>query len=250
MSADEYLRGILAREAVDVSLASPVRKVAATLAPTLKQWGGEFLIDVSPSGSFAKGTANRSGTDIDLFLSISENCPNSLSEIYGSLFNAMGGYSPKKQNVSINVKVDGQDVDLVPAKRQNTWTYDHSLYRNRANTWTKTNIATHVAHVMASGRSAEIRVLKLWRNQKGLDFPSFYLEMTAITALAGKNLGLSGNVWEVFKYLRGSFVDTRVVDPANTNNVISDDLTATEKQRIKKAAESALAATDWGQIVT
>jgi hypothetical protein len=161
----------------------------------------------------------------------------------------MAGYYPKKQNVSINVKVNGQDVDLVPAKRQSTQTNDHSLFRSRANTWTKTNIAKHVNYVLASGRNAEIRVLKLWRNQKGLDFPSFYLEMTTINALAGKNAGTSQNVWTVFQYLRDNFVNARVVDPANTNNVISDDLTAAEKQRIKKAAETALAAKNWNQIV-
>lgn len=162
----------------------------------------------------------------------------------------MAGYSPKKQNVSINVKVNGQDVDLVPAKRQNTQSNDHSIFRNGANTWTKTNISKHINYVMASGRNAEIRVLKLWRNQKGLDFPSFYLEMTAINALTGKNASISQNVWTVFQYLRDNFVNARVVDPANTNNVISDDLTAAEKQRIKKAAEGALAAKNWSQIVT
>lgn len=249
MSADDYLRIILARETVDVSFTSPVRKVATALAPTLQRWGAGHLLDISPSGSFAKGTANSSGTDIDLFLSISASCPNTLSEIYNTLFNAMAGYYPKKQNVSINVKVNGQDVDLVPAKRQSTQTNDHSLFRSRANTWTKTNIAKHVNYVLASGRNAEIRVLKLWRNQKGLDFPSFYLEMTTINALAGKNAGTSQNVWTVFQYLRDNFVNARVVDPANTNNVISDDLTAAEKQRIKKAAETALAAKNWNQIV-
>jgi len=172
-----------------------------------------------------------------------------LGEIYATLFNAMAGYSPKKQNVSINVKVNGQDVDLVPAKRQGAWSHDHSLFRNRANTWTKTNISTHIAHVMASGRNAEIRVLKLWRNQKGLDFPSFYLEMTVINALTGRNGGLAQNVWTALQYLRDSFTDAKVVDPANTNNVISDDLTDTEKQRIKKAAETALAAKYWKEIV-
>jgi hypothetical protein len=41
-----------------------------------------------------------------------------------------------------------------------------------------------------------------------------------------------------------------VVDPANTNNIISDDLTVAERARIKAAADQALKATDWNQIVT
>ena len=43
------------------------------------------MLSISPSGSFAKGTANRSGTDIDLFISLSESTPETLKEIYDSL---------------------------------------------------------------------------------------------------------------------------------------------------------------------
>ena len=57
MSADQYLANILTREAVDTGIYSPVRAVQATLAPNLQQWANKFLLTVSPSGSFAKGTA-------------------------------------------------------------------------------------------------------------------------------------------------------------------------------------------------
>jgi len=92
--------------------------------------------------------------------------------------------------------------------------------------------------------------VKLWRNQKGLDFPSFYLELTVINALYGKYGTLSGNVLNVFEYLRDTFQNARIVDPANTNNIISDDLTAAEKGKVKAAAEEALKATYWSQIIT
>jgi hypothetical protein len=249
MSAGAYLQDILTRYGVDTSLYSPVRSVQQTLAPTIARWAGHQLAAIHPSGSFAKGTANRTGTDIDLFISLKSDTTNTLSEIYESLFQAVAGYSPKRQNVSINVKVGGYDVDLVPAKRQDVYTHDHSLFRRRANTWTKTNVQTHIQQVSTSGRLQEIRLLKLWRNQKGLDFPSFYLELTVIAALAGKFGTLSANVWRVLQYLRDTFPNARVVDPANTNNIISDDLTATERARIKSAAEAALAATNWRQIV-
>jgi hypothetical protein len=252
MSADQYLNGILAREAVDTGIFSPVRGVQATLQPAIQAWAGNLLSSISPSGSFAKGTANRSGTDIDLFISLSNSTNETLKEIYESLFKKMteSGYSPKRQNVSINIRVNGYDVDLVPAKRQDTHSNDHSLYRRRADTWTKTNVTTHIAHVQNGGRINETRILKLWRNQQGLDFPSFCLELTTINALSGQYFGtLSGNVWKVFEYLRDSFPNARVVDPANTNNIISDDLTASERAKIRAAAERALSAKQWEEIV-
>ena len=252
MSADTYLQTILAREAVDTSATSPVRGVQATLQPILNEWAGTQLRTVHPSGSFAKGTANHSGTDIDLFISLKSDTTNTLKEIYTSLFNKMKakGYTPKQQNVSINVRVGGYDVDLVPAKHQGGNSEDHSLYRRRADTWTQTNVVKHIATVRNAGRISESRILKLWRNQKQLDFPSFYLELTAINALSGARGTLSQNVWTALEYLRDRFPNARVVDPANTNNIISDDLSAADKTKIATAAGQALKATDWSQIVT
>jgi hypothetical protein len=45
------------------------------------------------------------------------------------------------------------------------------------------------------------------------------------------------------------FPNDRVVDPANTNNIISDDLTLAERGEIKAAAEQAIKTTNWNQIV-
>ena len=183
----------------------------------------------------------RVATDIDLSYLLSNGTPETLKEIYEQpvpLKMAGSGHNPKRQNVSINVRVNGYDVDLVPAKRHNSYSQDHSLYRRKADTWTKTNITRHISYVSGSGRTQEARIIKLWRNQKALDFPSFYLEVTVINALAYARGSLSDNVWKVFQYLRDDFANARVLDPANTNNVISDDLTATERARVKAAASA------------
>ena len=114
MSPDEYLQAILTREAVDTGP----------------------LLSVHPSGSFMKGTANMSGTDIDLFISPSEQTTETLKDIYDRLFNTMkaNGYTPTRQNVSINIRANGYAVDLVSGKRQNSYGDDHNLYRRKANT--------------------------------------------------------------------------------------------------------------------
>jgi hypothetical protein len=252
MTTDIYLQNILARESIYTGPTSFVKDVRANIEPIIRQWAGRHLVSMSPSGSFAKGTANRSGTDIDLFISLSSQVSETLKEIYDKLFNLMinKGYSATRQNVSINIRVNGFDVDLVPGKRQDSISNNHSLYRRRAGTWTKTNVVDHIKLVALSGRKDEIRILKLWRNQKGLDFPSFYLELTVIDALRGRYKGrLSDNVWHCLEYLRDSFSTARIIDPANTNNIISDDLTAAEKDTIAAAAKQARTATDWKQIV-
>lgn len=93
----------------------------------------------------------------------------------------------------------------------------------------------------SSCRTEEIRIVKLWRDQWGLDFPSIYLELAVLEALRGKPIGrLSKNVADVLSDFAGCLTATRIMDPANTNNVISDDLSIAGKQAIAAAAQEAL----------
>jgi len=242
---------ILQREQVDTGPTSPALRVIYTLRPVLVSWAGQNLVGLFPSGSFAKGTANHSGTDIDVFVSLSSAVNDTLKEIYNKLNGRLIElrYTPKKQNVSINIRVNGYSVDLVPGKRQDTVSTDHSLYRNRADTWTKTNVVKHIQHVRSFNRINETRIVKLWRKQKGLEFPSFYLELAVIEALRGCQTNLSANVVRVLEYLRDSFVNARIVDPANTNNIISEDLTVAEKNAIRLRADSSLKGS-WSDVVS
>lgn len=246
--SDAYLRQVLAQHAVDTGPYSPVRQVQAEVTATVNRWGGHFVMSMEPSGSFAKGTAVRTGTDIDLFISLSSTTPDTLAQVYNSLFVALtqAGYQPKRQNVSLNIRVGAYDVDMVPAKRQSQYGGDHSLYSNRSGNWMQTNVGTQIALVSGSGRLDEIRLLKIWRNRRGLDFPSFYLELAIIRALNGARQGnLAVNIVTALEFLRDQLANARIIDPANTNNVISDTLDAAGKRMVSAAAAAALQ-NNWG----
>jgi hypothetical protein len=130
-----------------------------------------------------------------------------------------------------------------PGPAQDGLSNDHSLYRRKAKTWTKTNVQRHINLVKAGNRIPETKLTKLWRNQWSLDFPSFYLEMSVIEAMRhSPNVALSKRMIKIMEYLRDDFPNARFVDPANSANIISDDLTATERKVISAAAERALAA--------
>lgn len=252
MNADQYLLGILQRETVAISgPTAPAPSVLTSLRNPIVQWARQWLVAIQPSGSYAKGTAIRGGTDVDIFISLRPETPGTLREIYYNLHTFMGqlGYSPMSQNVSIGIRVGAHNVDLVPARRQDNFGTDHSVYRRRADTWTKTNVLKHISYVRSANRLRETRLIKLWRNQKKLDFPSFYLELAVIEALRGTtSTSLSTNVLKVLEYLRDKFANARLIDPANTNNVISDDLTVMDRAAIKNTAAKALVGT-WGDVV-
>lgn len=249
MTSDQYLNQIITKYSIN---AEGAEALVNAIYPTIQRWANEFLIEAIYSGSMAKGTAISLASDADVFISLRSNTQEPLADIYTTLFNAISqaGYQVKKQNVSIGVSSGGYKIDFVPGKRQSQYGYDHSLYKKKANTWTKTNVKTHVSHVIKSNRIHEIKLTKIWRELNKLDFPSFYLELAVIDCLSGRSYSdISGNFLKVLGFLASDFINRRYLDPANTNNVISDDLSISERQLIRRAAQSARTKRFWEQIV-
>ena len=251
MNGDDYVRAIIAK------YAQPFRSQAATsaaneVAAIMQIWAGQYLLGISYSGSSAKGTAIRGLADVDLFISLAPQTPGTLADIYNSLLNyqVLSRLNPRRQNVSVGVTYEQVKIDLVPGRKQPGHTADHSLFKSKTRSWTQTNIVEHVNLVTNSQRLDEIRALKIWKALHGLEFPSFYLELTTLDALGGKRVGpVSDNVWSALDYLATKFPSAVVVDPANSNNRISDDLTAAEKHAIASKAAACRKAQNWNQIL-
>lgn len=249
MTADEYLAQIVRKYVVNDVAA---KRQVTTIYPVIQTWGNTYLLEAIYSGSMAKGTGISLSTDADVFISVSSTTPGTLAEMYETLFNAFdqAGYNPKKQNVSIGITSNGYKIDLVPGKRQSQYGYDHSIWKNKNKTWTKTNVKTHVSTVAHSNRLTEIKVMKIWRQLHNLEFPSFYLELVVIDCLSRSRIGdLGDNCWDVLGFLADNFVDAQYTDPANSENIISDDLIVAEKKAIRTAAIEARKQQYWENIV-
>lgn len=179
------------------------------------------------------------GSDIDLFVSLKPGTPGTLKEIYESLHALVVrlGLSGRKQNVSVAVQYLGANIDLVPGRRQSPLTNYHSLHRHKTDSWTQTNVALQVKMIRNSRRQNEIRLMKIWRNLHGIELPSVLLEIAVVNALFLRRTDtLVDNMRRVLLYFRDSFPSRRLVDPGNTNNILSDELTAAEKKMISVAA--------------
>ena len=220
--------------------------------PYTKEWANSYLVDVKISGSSAKGTAVSNGTDVDLFISLTSTTYNTLNEIYESLFSYMDekGFTVRRQNVSIGIEYNSDQIDLVPGRRQSQYGNDHSLYVSKKKSWTKTNIDTHISKVSNSNRQNEIKLAKIWRNANKLDFPSFYLELIIIDALNNKTIGATDtNFLTALNFIASNIESNYYYDPSNTNNCISDQISTAEKKRIAVAAKNSASQKMWKDIV-
>jgi hypothetical protein len=252
VSPSDYLRAILQREAVETGVNAPLRQLEAEVQALCESWAGRYLLEVYPSGGFEKGMANQSGTNIDFVVSLAPQTPFLTKQIYESLFQHFerNGFGPERRNVSIALSVDGASIDIVPAKRESLITDVHEIYSTRRMAPIKTNLNHHVLDAIENGRREEIRVLKLWRDQRDLDFPSFYLELSTVAALRRRPLGeLADNVWAALGYFEQLFVGRAILDPANANNVISGEMSMSEKMAIASAATATRGTRSWTEIV-
>jgi len=252
MTPDQYVESILAKYVIPRGPNSPAMRLGAEVAGPLRRWAGQQLDALQYSGSYAKETGVRGISDVDVFISLKSDTTKTLREIYNSLyeFAQRQGWSPRAQNVSVGVTVIGTRGDLVPGKIQAGYQNYHSIYLRKRDSWTQTNVVLHIDTVRNSGRLREIRAIKIWRLLRNLDWPSLYLELFTIQALSGRSrTALAENVLLVLRTIGTSLTTTRIEDPANTNNVLSDDLNAQEKQHIAGLAAQSAREPYWEQII-
>jgi len=231
------------------------------LHTTLKTWASSCYANLLYSGSRAKGTAISIASDVDYIVSLTSNCNENsggLKSIYDSLFTKLKGTytNVRKQNVSVRINLNGLEVDITPARKQPGSTNDHWLYVSKSDTRKQTNIQKHITDILQSGRTNEIKILKIWRELHQLDFPSIYLEYLLVNnILLNKSKdtnSLGDNVWHVLNELArstGNPLSARIIDPANSANILSDLLTIAEKNKIISQAQTSIRQTNWNQIV-
>lgn len=252
VSADTYLRGILAREYVDSSMKSPLRLLEPIVSSYLADFEPGAVLEVYPTGAFEKGLSNASGVVIDFIISFAPTTRATAHELYEALFDALNRrrLQPIRRDVSVALMLEGLAVDLIPAKRESMIADVHELWLTRLERAVKSNLTQHILDAVAAGRREEIRVIKIWRDQQGLDFPSFYLELAVVAALRKRPVGtLAENVWAVFGYLEGLFPARSALDPVNANNIVSDQLSPPGKDAIRRAAQYARKARAWTEII-
>lgn len=261
MTGNQHLTAVLTKyQARDISL---YKNQIDALAASLKEWAGSCFVDVSYSGSYAKGTAVSLASDVDIFVSLSSDCEQNnggLSTIYNSLgrwLQSKGYAGIRQQNVSYRVMLGDLKVDITPARKRAGNTNAHSLFVSKKSSWVLSSPQNHINDISRSGRSNEIKLLKIWRELHGLEFPSIYLEyLTILNLLYGKPTSVDNLEINFFHMLSRLAADTsnplsaQIKDPANSNNILSDLLSDREKLAIKRVAQSSIGQPTWDKIVS
>jgi len=259
MTAEMYLAQILQKYAAR-NLINYSQQISQ-LKSTLQTWASSCYVNILDSGSRAKGTAISLASDVDFLVSLTSGCNENsggLKSIYDGLYSKLNSsyQNVRKQNVSVRINLNGLEVDVTPARKQNGLTNDHWVYLSKSGSRQQTNIQKHISDISQSGRTNEIKILKIWRELNQLDFPSIYLEYLLVKNIllykSNDANDFAANAWHALNELAkdsGNPLFARIVDPANSNNILSDLLTATEKNKIVAKAKVAASQQYWENIV-
>lgn len=206
---------------------------------------------VNYSGSYAKGTAVNLKYDLDVCVFFHRDSFGTLAEMYNSVYETMRGYgSIVKQKVSIRLSSGREAIDVVPARRIDDTSTDANLYVTTTGGQIKTNIARHKEYISESSCRPVIKLMKVWKYQRGIHYKSFALELLTIKALSGFSSEDYGDrVWQTLKFIRDNVETIRLIDPANSNNNVADFIEPNDKMNMKAQAIASLAQNNWGSII-
>jgi len=215
----------------------------------------EIVTRAINSGSYAKHDAVNIKYDLDLCQPFKRNSFDTLEDMADAVFNYFNDeyedddlvkFKTRKQRVSTGITfvVDGDEIqmDIVPGRELIKDDYTET---NRLNLYvrpkllqeassTQTNIQKHID--LIKGKSDErnvIRLLKIWKVNKSKDrVKSFLVELITIRAFDNCS-DIPNDQWGklkmVMEYIRDNIKTIRLEDPANSNSVVSDTMTDSEK---------------------
>jgi hypothetical protein len=203
------------------------------------------------AGSMKKRTMIKDSYDLDLFYRFPSDEQRSLRDLYNLTAEALNkSFSIQKKTSAIRVlSLDGspgthQDfhIDVVPARIYDDKTGDAYIYQfsSADQERLKTNIQIHVDCVIKSGLQDIIKLTKLWKVRHALAIRTFVLEMLTVKFLEKPTADFESDMIRFLTTCRDNLPNARLEDPANTNNVISDLITGSDKELIADSASQGI----------
>jgi len=204
------------------------------------------------SGSYAKGTAINLKYDLDLCVYFTPNSFSTLKDMYNQTDGCLRryGHNTRKQAVSLRISLGKEQIDIVPGRRISSGSPEANLYVTTNGSQIKTNIQTHKKFISESGARPIIKLLKIWKIRHGIHFKSFALELLVIRALEGyTGQGYDNTLLHVLDFIKDKVTTIRLVDPANSNNVVSGLISVNDKTNIQRQASNSRGKQYWKDII-
>jgi hypothetical protein len=198
------------------------------------------------AGSREKGTMISDRYDLDIVCYFPSTDTRSLKEIRDDVAKHLAKRYLTRPKASAERILDlkGKSapvdfhIDVVPGRfiENSKDVFLHVAYGDRERM--QTNLKMHIDYIVNSGCVPIIRLAKLWAFRNNLTIKTFVLELFVVETLSGScNKGnLEEGFREVIESFKDDFTTTQLIDPANTNNIVSQATEESDKTTIEQMA--------------
>ena len=249
MTTEQFLHGLLTGQDLSAEQEKALQAHKTEVTAFLRAEFGQTPV-IKYAGSREKGTLIAEKYDLDIVCYFPSSEARSLKEIRADVSNHLRKKYALQSKASVEriVSLKGistpssYHVDVVPGRfidrSKDVFLHVASGDKERM----QTNLKAHIDHVVDSGCVPVIRLVKLWACRNSVDIKTFVLELFAVRALSGSHnkADLTKSFRQVLESLRDEFGRVQLVDPANTNNIVSQLVDSSAKALIAQAAKTAL----------
>ncbi|WP_111308026.1 hypothetical protein [Confluentibacter sediminis] len=198
------------------------------------------------NGSIIKGTSIQN-SDVDIQLRFKKPT-GTIEHVFNKVYEflnyelddeAITNVRKQKHSIGITYDVNGEKyrIDIVPTRISKNAFNDDYIYVNETSlfgqsTFKKINPSKQLRVLNFTNQERKVvKLLKMWKNENDIDIKSIYLELLVKKAFQNGTLprNIDKCLLEVLNYLGENIHKIRIIDPANSNNIISDTISYDEK---------------------
>ncbi|OLS22186.1 MAG: hypothetical protein HeimC3_31900 [Candidatus Heimdallarchaeota archaeon LC_3] len=256
-SDDEYLKKLLNEQEPSDGLKIMLRNERKKIESFIRDEVSESNVRFYYAGSYKKETMIEEIFDLDIVIYYPNDTSLTLREIYYKIQKILqrNDYAPREKNVALQCnrihKTYGEfHVDVVPGRAIDDEYYYAKLYKSKEDSSLQTSVTEHVEAVRGTRHRDIIKLLKLWKIRRGFSCPTFILEMLFLRFIDTNHgrTGLFSLLMGTFNYIAQNIQSIRLVDPANSNNIVSNDLSDNQKYQIYRHAQKAYKTDSWADV--
>lgn len=247
MTPQEFLKELLGSQELTTNQNSDITSHKKEVTAYLQEKYGDAP-KIKYAGSYEKGTMISDRYDLDIVCYFPSDDERSLKDIREDVAKHLSEKYLTRAKASAERILDLKGatapgdfhIDVVPGRfiEDSEDVFLHVAYGDKERM--QTNLKTHIDYIVGSGCVPIIRLVKLWAHRNNVQIKTFVLELFVIEALAGSSEkdDLQKSFLQVIEAFKNDFPTTGLVDPANTNNKVSQLMETAEKTAIAQIAET------------
>lgn len=247
ITVENFLQGLLTSQNLDPEQDHLLQLHKAEITAFLRAEFGNSPV-IKYAGSREKGTMIRDNFDLDIVCYFPSSDIRSLKEIRDDVSSHLskkylieGKASAERiKNLKGVSTPQGYHIDVVPGRfiEGSKDVFIHVAYGEKERM--QTNLNTHIDHIANSGCVPVIRLIKIWALRNNVQIKTFILELFVVETLNGsKNKdNLQSSFLNVIEALKNRFGNLQLVDPANTNNVVSRTINSSDRALVTNTANN------------